>query len=86
MAVFLYGARHTVDEVAASDYSSCTTGNPISSDSSGETTIALKTAETHYFISATLGDCPSGMRLAVKVEAGSASIATSSSRKDRVTF
>ncbi|AES73093.1 blue copper protein [Medicago truncatula] len=75
--VFLYGAIHTVDEVAASDYISCTTGNPISSDNSGETTIALKTAGTHYFISATFGDCSSGMRLAVKVEAGSASIATS---------
>jgi len=85
--VFLYGAIHTVDEVAASDYNSCTTGNPISSDSSGATTITLTTPGPRYFISATLGDCPSGMRLAVKVEGGStASFATSSSEKERVTF
>jgi hypothetical protein len=51
-----------------------------------QTVVVRQTAGIHYFISATLGDCPSGMRLAVKVEAGSASIATSSSRKERVTF
>ncbi|KAJ0024100.1 hypothetical protein Pint_08392 [Pistacia integerrima] len=42
--VFNYGSGHTVDEVSASDYNTCTTGNALTTDSSGATTIALKTA------------------------------------------
>ncbi|PKI45581.1 hypothetical protein CRG98_033897 [Punica granatum] len=62
---FNYGGGHTVDEVSQSDYSSCTTGNSISSDSSGSTTIPLKTAGTHYFICGSMGHCAGGMKLAV---------------------
>ncbi|ESW08277.1 hypothetical protein PHAVU_009G033500 [Phaseolus vulgaris] len=68
--VFNYGAGHTVDEVKESDYKSCTAGNSISSDSSGASTIALKTAGTHYFICSVPGHCSGGMKLAVTVKAG----------------
>ncbi|XP_015885271.2 blue copper protein [Ziziphus jujuba] len=69
--VFNYGSGHTVDEVSASDYSTCTTGNSITSDSSGATTIALKTAGKHYFICGVAGHCGSGMKVQVTVAAGS---------------
>lgn len=71
MAVFNYGSGHTVDEVSGSDYKSCTTGNSITSDSSGATTIPLKTAGTHYFICGVVGHCGMGMKLSVTVGSGS---------------
>jgi hypothetical protein len=67
-----------VDEVRASDYSTCTTGNAITSDSSGATTIALKTAGTHYFICGVPGHCGSGMKVAVTVAAAGSSTSPSS--------
>ncbi|CAK7347193.1 unnamed protein product [Dovyalis caffra] len=76
--VFNYGGGHTVDEVSASDYSTCTTGNAITSDSSGATTIALKTAGSHYFICGVPGHCGSGMKLAVTVAAAAGSSTTPS--------
>ncbi|KAK7301161.1 hypothetical protein RJT34_12022 [Clitoria ternatea] len=66
--VFNYGAGHTVDEVKKSDYKACNTGNSVSTDSSGATTIVLKTAGTHYFICAAPGHCAGGMKLAVTVK------------------
>ncbi|KAF9687351.1 hypothetical protein SADUNF_Sadunf02G0084600 [Salix dunnii] len=78
--VFNYGGGHTVDEVSASDYSTCTTGNAITSDSSGATTITLKTAGTHYFICGVAGHCGSGMKLAVTVAAAGSSTTPSSSK------
>ncbi|KAJ6405125.1 hypothetical protein OIU84_013159 [Salix udensis] len=77
--VFNYGGGHTVDEVSASDYSTCTTGNAITSDSSGATTVALKTAGTHYFICSVPGHCGGGMKLAVTVAAAGSSTTPSSS-------
>ncbi|MCD7445874.1 hypothetical protein HAX54_015599 [Datura stramonium] len=67
--VFNYPSGHTVDEVSSSDYDSCSTGNSISSDSSGATTIPLKTAGTHYFICNVMGHCTGGMKLSVTVAA-----------------
>lgn len=67
--MFNYGAGHTVDEVSESDYKSCTLGNAISSDSSGTTSIALKTAGSHYFICGIPGHCDGGMKLSIKVGA-----------------
>ncbi|KAK4352369.1 hypothetical protein RND71_027887 [Anisodus tanguticus] len=67
--VFNYPSGHTVDEVSSSDYESCTTGNSITSDSSGATTIPLKTAGTHYFICGVMGHCSGGMKLPVTVAA-----------------
>ncbi|KAF7829965.1 blue copper protein-like [Senna tora] len=76
--VFNYGAGHTVDEVKESDYKSCTTGNSLSTDSSGATSIPLKTAGTHYFICAIPGHCGGGMKLSVNVKAGKASAPSAS--------
>lgn len=67
--VFNYGAGHTVDEVSESDYKSCTLGNAISSDSSGTTSIALKTSGHRYFICGIPGHCTGGMKLSVTVGA-----------------
>ncbi|KAL6527281.1 hypothetical protein OROGR_016371 [Orobanche gracilis] len=66
---FNYAPGHTVDEVSAKDYKSCTTGNSITTDSSGATSIALKTSGTHYFICGVPGHCSGGMKLAVTVAA-----------------
>ncbi|MED6187032.1 hypothetical protein PIB30_072525 [Stylosanthes scabra] len=67
--VFNYGAGHTVDEVSEKGYKSCTTGNSLTTDSSGATTVTLKTPGTHYFICATPAHCIGGMQLAVTVKA-----------------
>ncbi|MED6155394.1 hypothetical protein PIB30_004826 [Stylosanthes scabra] len=71
--VFNYGSGHTVDEVKEGDYKSCSTGNSISTDSSGATTIHLKTSGTHYFICGVPGHCSGGMKLAVTVKDGKSS-------------
>lgn len=78
MTAFSYGGGHTVDEVTASDYKSCSAANSLTSDSSGSTTITLKTAGTHYFICSSMGHCDSGMKLSVKVAAGGSSTTPSS--------
>ncbi|KAL1310115.1 hypothetical protein HN51_052786 [Arachis hypogaea] len=75
--VFNYGSGHTVDEVKESDYKSCSIGNSISTDSSGATTIPLKTSGTHYFICSVPGHCSSGMKLAVTVKDGKSSSSSS---------
>ncbi|XP_030528690.1 blue copper protein-like [Rhodamnia argentea] len=77
--VFNYGGGHSVDEVTRSDYGTCTIGTAINTDSSGATTIPLKTAGTHYFICGAAGHCSSGMKLAVSVKAGSSPAATTPS-------
>ncbi|CAN6584104.1 unnamed protein product [Malus baccata var. baccata] len=69
--VFNYGSGHTVDEVTDSDYKTCTVGNSITSDSSGTTTIPLKTAGTHNYICGSVGHCTMGMKLSVTIASGS---------------
>ncbi|XP_075516056.1 chemocyanin-like [Primulina tabacum] len=69
--VFNYASGHTVDEVSTNDYKTCTTGNAITTDSSGATTITLNTAGPHYFICGIPGHCGGGMKLMVNVVAAS---------------
>lgn len=69
IAVFKYVSGHSVDEVSANDYKTCTTGNAITSDSSGATSITLKTAGPHYYICGIPGHCGGGMKVAVTVAA-----------------
>ncbi|KAK1301915.1 hypothetical protein QJS10_CPB12g01186 [Acorus calamus] len=70
--VFSYGAGvHTLSEVSAADYSSCSTSNSINTDSSGSTTITLKSPGTRYFICSVPGHCTGGMKLSVTVGASS---------------
>ncbi|KAL6578370.1 hypothetical protein OROMI_010698 [Orobanche minor] len=76
---FNYAPGHTVDEVSAKDYKSCTTGNSITTDSSGATSIGLKTAGTHYFICGVPGHCSGGMKLAVTVAAAASGAGGSNS-------
>ena len=61
------GGMHTVDEVSAADYASCSASNALSSDSTGTTSIALKTSGKHYFICGVSGHCSNGMKLVVDV-------------------
>ncbi|XP_022937317.1 blue copper protein-like [Cucurbita moschata] len=76
---FNYAGGHTVDEVSASDYKACSAGSSITSDSSGSTTITLKTAGTHYFICSSMGHCDGGMKLSVTVAAAGGSSTSPSS-------
>ncbi|CAH9128739.1 unnamed protein product [Cuscuta epithymum] len=80
--VFKYPDGHTVNEVSESDYNSCTAANSITSDSSGTTTVALKTAGNHYFICSSAGHCANGMKLAVNVVKDSGSPTPSSPAAD----
>ncbi|KAH6796212.1 hypothetical protein C2S51_037198 [Perilla frutescens var. frutescens] len=70
--VFNYPPGHTVDEVSANDYKTCTTGNAIASDSSGATSVLLKTAGPHYYICGVPGHCGGGMKLSISVVAAAA--------------
>lgn len=67
--MFNYPPGHTVDEVSAADYKACTIGNAIASDSSGATTVLLKTAGPHYYICGVPGHCAGGMKLSINVVA-----------------
>ncbi|XP_057794153.1 blue copper protein-like [Salvia miltiorrhiza] len=73
---FNYPPGHTVDEVSASDYKTCTIGNAIASDSSGATSVSLKTAGPHYYICGVPGHCGGGMKLAITVAAGAGNTTT----------
>ncbi|KAG2654177.1 blue copper protein-like [Panicum virgatum] len=74
--VFNYAkGLHTVVEVSAAEYMACTAASPLGSDSSGATTVPLKTPGTHYFVCSITGHCAAGMKLAVTV-GGSSSPAT----------
>ncbi|XP_066319591.1 mavicyanin-like [Miscanthus floridulus] len=74
--VFNYAkGLHTVVEVSAAEYMACTAANPLGSDNSGATTVALKTPGTHYFVCSITGHCGAGMKLAMTV-GGSNSPAT----------
>ncbi|KAJ7958967.1 blue copper protein-like [Quillaja saponaria] len=83
--VFNYGGTgHTVDEVTSNDYKTCTIGNSLSTDSSGTTTIALKTAGSHYYICGVIGHCGNGMKLTVNVKtAGTSSAPTGTPSSDK---
>ncbi|XP_077247239.1 mavicyanin-like [Tasmannia lanceolata] len=74
--LFSYGGLHTVDEVSASDYSSCNSGSAINSYNDGNTNITLSTPGPHYFICQTPGHCGGGMKLQVAVTSGSSSTPT----------
>jgi hypothetical protein len=77
VAVFNYAkGLHTVVEVSAAEYMACTAANPLGSDSSGATTVALRTPGTHYFVCSITGHCGAGMKLAVTVGGSNSPAAT----------
>ncbi|KAG8076836.1 hypothetical protein GUJ93_ZPchr0006g42812 [Zizania palustris] len=65
------GGMHTVAEVSAAEYASCSANNALTSDSSGTTSIPLKTPGKHYFICGVSSHCSNGMKLVVDVAAAS---------------
>ncbi|KAG8369192.1 hypothetical protein BUALT_Bualt15G0125600 [Buddleja alternifolia] len=71
--------------VSANDYKTCTTGNAIASDSSGATSVTLKTAGSHYFICGIPGHCGGGMKLAVNVAAAASGGGTGDSSSTTAT-
>ncbi|TVU43432.1 hypothetical protein EJB05_09905 [Eragrostis curvula] len=69
--VFKYTrGAHDVLEVSKADYDSCSGSSPIASFQTGDDTVPLRAAGTRYFICGVPGHCAAGMKLAVKVEAG----------------
>ncbi|KAF8729865.1 hypothetical protein HU200_017324 [Digitaria exilis] len=84
--VFNYAkGLHTVVEVSAADYMACTAANPLGSDSSGATTVPLKTPGTHYFICSITGHCAAGMKLAVTVGGSNSPASTPTPTTPRTT-
>ncbi|PWA80041.1 cupredoxin superfamily protein [Artemisia annua] len=67
--VFTYTGLHDVLEVTKANYDSCSTSDPISSNSPSPTTIALTDAGTRYFICGTAGHCDDGMKVAITTNA-----------------
>ncbi|KAK1265672.1 hypothetical protein QJS04_geneDACA016163 [Acorus gramineus] len=63
---FTTGA-HNVFEVSKSDYDSCTTSNPITSQATSPATLTLSTASAHYYICGFPSHCSSGQKLSVNV-------------------
>ncbi|KAL5558908.1 hypothetical protein UlMin_035119 [Ulmus minor] len=61
--------QHTMDEVSASGYKTCTTSKVITSDNFGATPMVLKTAEKHYFICGVICHYVDGMKLSVTLKA-----------------
>ncbi|XP_072994729.1 stellacyanin-like [Typha latifolia] len=70
--IFSYAStQHNVLEVTMSNYGSCTTSNPISTDASGNTVVALTAPGTRYFICGIPGHCTGGMKVQIDVSAKS---------------
>uniref|UniRef100_A0A0D9W9W9 Phytocyanin domain-containing protein n=1 Tax=Leersia perrieri TaxID=77586 RepID=A0A0D9W9W9_9ORYZ len=65
--VFTYGSPHTVDELSAADYKSCSFASPVSSDNSGSTTVTFDAAGTRYFACASGSHCSQGQKVAITV-------------------
>ncbi|KAJ8477061.1 hypothetical protein OPV22_020788 [Ensete ventricosum] len=66
---FKYASSHDVLEVSSAAYSSCTTSNPISTKTGGNTVVTLNGTGSRYFICGTLGHCAGGMKLQIDVAA-----------------
>ncbi|CAL9120304.1 unnamed protein product [Musa textilis] len=64
---FKYASSHDVLEVSSAAYSSCTTSNPISTSTGGNTVVTLNSTGSRYFICGTPGHCAGGMKLQIDV-------------------
>ncbi|KAL9661031.1 hypothetical protein QQ045_025850 [Rhodiola kirilowii] len=71
--VFTYLPNHDVLEVSKKDYETCSASSPISSDSSGSTSIPLTAAGKRYFICGTPGHCDMGQKLEIDTMGSSSS-------------
>uniref|UniRef100_A0A0D3GW65 Phytocyanin domain-containing protein n=1 Tax=Oryza barthii TaxID=65489 RepID=A0A0D3GW65_9ORYZ len=71
--VFKYSpAAHDVVEVTKAGYDSCSSSGPIATFNSGDDIVPLTAIGTRYFICGFPGHCTAGMKVAVKVEAATA--------------
>ena len=70
--MFTYGPPHTVDELPSeADYTACSFGGAVSSDSSGSTAFTFDKAGTRYFACATGSHCAGGQKVAITVSGAS---------------
>uniref|UniRef100_A0A0E0QE49 Phytocyanin domain-containing protein n=1 Tax=Oryza rufipogon TaxID=4529 RepID=A0A0E0QE49_ORYRU len=71
--VFKYSpAAHDVVEVTKAGYDSCSSSGPVATFNSGDDTVPLTATGTRYFMCGFPGHCAAGMKIAVKVEAATA--------------
>lgn len=71
--VFKYSpAAHDVVEVTKAGYDACSAASPIATFNSGDDTVPLTATGTRYFMCGFPGHCAAGMKIAVKVEAATA--------------
>jgi hypothetical protein len=73
--VFTYSKYHTLDEVDAAGFKSCSGANALLSRSDGNTTVPLTAGGDQYFICAHQTHCLGGMKLHVHVSGGSTAAA-----------
>ncbi|GLJ46847.1 hypothetical protein SUGI_0988240 [Cryptomeria japonica] len=66
---FTYTNQHSVVEVSKSDYSSCSTSNPIATNSASPTSVTLNKTGELFFVCGTPGHCSQGMKLDLNVSA-----------------
>ncbi|CAL9763556.1 unnamed protein product [Musa acuminata subsp. burmannicoides] len=64
---FKYASSHDVLEVSSAAYSSCTTSNPISTSTGGNTVVTLNSTGSRYFVCGIPGHCAGGMKLQIDV-------------------
>ncbi|VAH34907.1 unnamed protein product [Triticum turgidum subsp. durum] len=65
--VFTYSKTHTLDEVDAAGFKSCSAANALLSSSDGNTTVPLTAGGDRYFICGHQMHCLGGMKLHVHV-------------------
>uniref|UniRef100_A0ACD5UTW7 Uncharacterized protein n=1 Tax=Avena sativa TaxID=4498 RepID=A0ACD5UTW7_AVESA len=73
--VFTYSKYHTLDEVDAAGFKSCSGANALLSRSDGNTTVPLTSGGDRYFICAHQTHCLGGMKLHVHVSGGTTAAA-----------
>ncbi|RWR86792.1 uclacyanin-3 [Cinnamomum micranthum f. kanehirae] len=71
--LFTYGSSHRVDVVNKAGYDGCSGSNALQTYSDGNTTIALSSTGSYYYLCPILNHCSQGMKLAVTVTAGNSS-------------
>ncbi|KVH93578.1 mavicyanin [Cynara cardunculus var. scolymus] len=74
--VFSYNKQfHNVMQVTHADYRSCNASAPITTHSTGNDTIIIKTSGHHYFLCAVPGHCQAGQKLDINVQRVSSTLA-----------
>ncbi|KAK1414800.1 hypothetical protein QVD17_30559 [Tagetes erecta] len=81
--VFTYNKQfHNVMQVKHADYRSCNVSAPISTHSTGNDSIIIKTYGHHFYLCAVPGHCQAGQKVDINVERVSSELAPSPSTSD----